>query len=415
MRRLVVAMVVVLAGGLTGYAFYTYTGDATGGIATVTVTRGDYSDIVEIRGQIQPVKSIYVTAPLSAGELQIMKIAANGTAVKSGDVVAEFDAVTLRRTIQEKQVELRSLTAEQQQGQAQASITAEERKAAVQKAEFDVLKAKLGLGEIGLVAAIDAEKAKLAVADAEQRLREAQASVDSATADATADGNMRQRKIEKTTQDLELAERQVAALSVTAPTDGLVSILPNNRVQSPIGVAQEFRAGDRAFPGAVILELPDLSSVYLTARIDESDRGKLKLEQTAAIRVDAIADRDYQASVSDISVLARTDFQSGWPPPKQFDLKLSLKDPDARLRPGMSATARITVGKIPNVLLVPSAAIFYEEGKTVVYRLARRGFEPIPVDVVRRGREQAAVSGGIKDGDRVARTRPGEQKAQPQS
>jgi HlyD family secretion protein len=173
--------------------------------------------------------------------------------------------------------------------------------------------------------------------------------------------------------------------------------------------------GDRAFPGAMILELPDLSSVYLTARIDEADRGRLSEGQTAVIRLDAIADRDYQATVSQISLLARTDFQSGWPPPKQFDLTLSITDPDDRLRPGMSAAARISVGQVDDVLLVPAAAIFYEAGRTVVYRQSRRSLEPVPVEIVRRGREQAAISGALAAGDRISRTRPGAatEEAQP--
>jgi HlyD family secretion protein len=381
---------------------------------TVAVTRGEYSDIVEIRGQVQPVRSTYVTAPFNAGELQILKISPNGTNVKAGDVVAEFDAVTLRRTIQEKQSELRSAKAELEQGHAQSKIAVEEKDTAVKKAEFEVAKAKLSLGEVGLVSEIQAERAKLTLADAEVRLREANAAADSARANAKADRESRERRIEKVTKELAAAESQVAALHVKAPTEGTVNILPNYRSMAPMGggTTQEFRAGDRAYPGAIILELPDLSSVYLTARIDEADRGRLNADQSAVIRVDAIADRDYQATVSDISLLARTDFQSGWPPPKQFDLKLTLRDPDARLRPGMSAMARITVGRLPDVLLVPSSTIFYEEGRTVVYRAARRGFTPTPVEVVRRGRDQAAISGTIAAGDRIARTRPGEPGAE---
>jgi multidrug efflux pump subunit AcrA (membrane-fusion protein) len=74
----------------------------------------------------------------------------------------------------------------------------------------------------------------------------------------------------------------------------------------------------------------------------------------------------------------------------------------------MSARARIAVGQLPNVLLVPAAAVFYEEGRTVVYRLSGREYQATPVDVIRRGREQAAISGTINEGDRVARKRPGE-------
>jgi len=374
---------------------------------TVTVTRGEYSDTVEIRGQVQPVRSTYVTAPYNAGELQILKIVKNGSAVAAGDVVAEFDALTLRRTIQEKQGELRSANAELQQGNAQSAITVDERRAAVKRAEFDVVKARLTLGEIGLVSEIDAAKAKLTLADAEQRLREAEASAASAVQNAQAERETRERRLKKITAELALAQQQVTSLHVEAPTDGTVNILPNFRSATPMGVPQEYRAGDRAFAGAIILELPDLSTVYLAARLDEADRGRLVPNQSAVIRVDAIADRDYQATVDQISLLARVDFQGGWPPPKQFDLQVTFKNPDARLRPGMSAVARIAVGQLPNVLLVPSSAIVYEAGRTVVYRLGRRGFEATPVEVLRRGRDQAAVSGTLAEGDTIARTRPG--------
>jgi multidrug efflux pump subunit AcrA (membrane-fusion protein) len=353
------------------------------------------------------VRSTYVTAPLNAGELQILKIAANGTAVRGGDVVAEFDAVTLRRTIQEKESELRSATAELGQGDSQSRIAVDERNAAVEKARFEVLKARLSVGEIGLVSEIEAARAKLALNDAEQRLREAEAGLTSAKATAQTERATRERRIEKVRQELARARAQVEALHVRAPVAGIVSILPNYRSAGPGTPAQEFRAGDRIWPGATILELPDLSSVFLTARLDETDRGPLMVGQSAAIRVDAIADRDYQAKVTDISVLARIDFEGGWPPPKQFDLTLALNDPDERLRPGMSAAARITVGRLPDVLLVPSACIFYEEGETVVYRAGRGGYDLVPIEVVRRGREQAAVSGPLEPGDRIARVRPG--------
>lgn len=407
-RRLTVGALVLMAGAVFVGGRALLSGAPEGDASTVEVTRGTYSDIVEIRGQVQPVRSTYVTAPFNAGELQILKIVRNGDAVQAGDIVAEFDAMNLRRTIQEKQGELRSAQAELAQNGAQSRITLEERKAAVAKAEFDVTRANLALGEIGLVSEIDAERNRLALADARQRLAEAQAALASAEANVQSDRDARQRTIDKVQAELDRATRQVSALHVKAPTSGTVNILPNYRSANPMGgTPQEYRMGDRAFPGAMILELPDLSSVYLTARIDEADRGRLSEGQTAVIRLDAIADRDYKATVSQISLLARTDFQSGYPPPKQFDLTLSIIDPDDRLRPGMSAAARISVGQVDDVLLVPAAAIFYEAGRTVVYRQSRRSFEPVPVEIVRRGRDQAAVSGALSPGDRISRTRPG--------
>ena len=68
-------------------------------------------------------------------------------------------------------------------------------------------------------------------------------------------------------------------------------------------------------------------------------------------------------------MLARVDYQGTWPPPRNFDLDLVLIDVDPRIRPGMTAVARIAIERIPNVVLIPSEAIFQHDGATVVYEL----------------------------------------------
>ena len=70
-------------------------------LPTSEVTRGQFVDALEIRGDIRPLKSIVLSAPMQSGELQIVKLAKNGSLVKAGDIVVEFDASTLRRTMQE--------------------------------------------------------------------------------------------------------------------------------------------------------------------------------------------------------------------------------------------------------------------------------------------------------------------------
>ena len=376
-------------------------------LPTAQVTRGDFVDIVETRGDIRPFRSVLVTAPYQAGELQILELAANGSTVKKGDVVAKFDAVTLRRTLQDRQSELRQAIAELDQAREQLKITEEKDLTDVRKAEYDVERAKIDLADPEVSSAMDVERSKLSLADAKTRLAEQQAKDRANRASAKSDMATRDRKIAKIKGDIELAERGLESLQVTAPADGTVSIMPNYRASSPMGPAQEFRNGDRAWPGAQILELPDLTSIHLAARIDEADRGQLRQDQTAAVRVDAIPDREYQGTVADISMLARVDFSSGWPPSKNFDLKLGLKDADTRLRPGMSAVARIAVGRVPDMLLVPAGAVFTSEGRSVVYKRTSRGFVETPIDVVKRSREQVAIKTGLEAGDRLALTRPG--------
>lgn len=407
LARVAMAAVAVLAAIAVGWQVL-FSNEASDSADVVELIRGTFTDIVEIRGQIEPVRSTYVTAPFNAGELQVVNIVRSGDVVEAGDVVVEFDAVTLRRTMQEKQGELRSARAELEQHDAQSRIALEERRAAVAKAEFDVERAYLALGEIGLVSEIEAERNRLALADARQRLEEARAALASAGANAASERRVREGAVEKVLAELELAERQAASLKVRAPIAGIVNILSNYRATNPVNpTPREFRAGDRVWAGAPILDLPDLSSAYVTARLDEADRGRLTEGQPVHIRLDAVADRDYRGRVVDISLLARVDFTSGWPPPKQFDLAILVEDADDRLRPGMSANARVEVGRIDDVLIVPAASVFYEDGRTVVYRRGRRGFDAVPVDVVRRGRDDAVVEGALQPGDLIARLQPG--------
>jgi multidrug efflux pump subunit AcrA (membrane-fusion protein) len=58
------------------------------------------------------------------------------------------------------------------------------------------------------------------------------------------------------------------------------------------------------------------------------------------------------------------------------------------------------------MLLVPTASIFPAEGTIVVYRRGRREFEAVPVEIVRRGREQVAVKGDLSPGDHVSLVKP---------
>jgi HlyD family secretion protein len=371
------------------------------------VTRGDFADQLEIRGEIRPVKSVVLSSPLQAGELQIIKLTKSGTIVKPGDVVVQFDGSTLQRTIQEKQSELRQADAEIEQTRAQSKITEEQNATALMKAQYDLQRARLEVQKGDTIPRIQLEQARLAVGDAEQKLKELEAKIksDKTSADASVAGKRRRR--EKAIADLERAQRGLQNLELKAPAAGMINVLPNPRSGGMFGGGeQEFREGDRAWAGANVLELPDLSSVHLEARLDEADRGRLNPGQDAMVKIEAVPGREFKARIDRISLLARVDFSSGWPPPKNFDLGLVLLEGDPRIRPGMTAVARIATERIPNVVLVPSESVFQKDGSPVVYKLDGSLFREQRVEISRRGKEQAVVTSGVEPGDRIATRRP---------
>nr|MBA2302763.1 efflux RND transporter periplasmic adaptor subunit [Acidobacteriota bacterium] len=348
-----------------------------------------------------------LSSPVQSGELQIIKLAKSGTTVKPGDVVVQFDGSTLQRTIQEKQSELRQADAEIEQTKALSRITEEQNSTALMKAQYDLQRAKLDVQKGDTIPRIQLEQAKLVVNDAEQRLKELGAKIrsDKTAAEASVAGKRRRR--EKAIADLERAQRGLQNLELKAPAAGMINVLPNPRSGGMFGGGeQEFREGDRAWAGANVLELPDLSSVHLEARLDESDRGRLNPGQDAMVKIEAVPGREFKARIDRISLLARVDFSSGWPPPKNFDLGLVLLEGDPRIRPGMTAVARIATERIPDVVLVPSESVSQKDGSPIVYQLDGSMFREQRIEISRRGKEQAVVTSGVAPGDRIATRRP---------
>ena len=152
--------------------------------------------------------------------------------------------------------------------------------------------------------------------------------------------------------------------------------MPNYRTGGMFGGEVEFHEGDRAWPGANIVELPDLSSIHLEARLDESDRGRLRVGQSATVKIEAVPGKDFAASVDLISVLAKVDFSSGWPPLKNFDLGLVLKEPDSADTAGHDGDGpnrdRSAARDAPGC---PAEAVFQRDGHPIVYRLRGSMFD----------------------------------------
>jgi RND family efflux transporter MFP subunit len=361
---------------------------------------------VDLRGEIKAVRSVFLVAPSNAGDIQIVKLAKNGSAIHKGDAVIQFDITTLETTLAQRRSDLKQADAQVEDTRAKAKLTEEQDQTDLLTAKYAADKAKLEASKAEILSEIDGQEKKLLLADAEQKLKQTEEKLAADRQGARADLTSIQQKSAKAQRDVQQYEDRIAHMVLRAPVDGTFNLMPNYRAGGVFGdSAPEFREGDRAFAGAEIAELPDMSSLTLNARVDETDRGRLQSGQTVTAHVDAVPDTEPAGKVTSISPLAKPDYSS-WPPTKNFDLTVQLDHPDPRLRPGMSATARIAVQRIPNVILVPTEAVFARNGRAVVYVVqggARSDkFVETVVTIGHRGSGQAEVLSGLKTGQRVA-------------
>jgi HlyD family secretion protein len=379
-------------------------------LPTALVTKTTFIDFLQLRGEIRPVRSVVLTAPSAGSDLQIVDLATNGSKVASGDVVITFDPTLQQRTLETKRSELKQAESEIEKAEAEQRRRVASAQSERDEAKKALERARLEIQGNELRARIDAENFIIAVSNAEEHVRELDKKIEGERIAAQADVAIARQKRDKAQYDVKETERIIGSLQVRAPIDGSISLMANFRAGGPGRAAPEFRRGDRAWFGAQIAELPDLSTVQMTARVDEADRGRIQTGSAVRVRVDAVPDKELTGTLKDISVVAKPDFTT-WPPVRNFDLVVALSDSDSRLRSGMSASARVELDRLPNVLVVPTGAVFQRGAATIVYIVNRGDVESRQVTVLRRGRDQMAIASGVSEGDRVSLKEPEQEGA----
>jgi HlyD family secretion protein len=405
MRRVVATVVLLtLAAGSALAVARLRRGGTGSSVTTALVARTTFVDYLQLRGEIRPARSTVLTAPMSGGsDLQIMQLAKNGSIVNAGDVVVQFDTTLQQRTLEQKQSELKQAESEIEKANAEQRRREAAARTALEQAQSAVNRARLDLEGAELRPRVEAEHLRLKASDAEHTVHELEQKVSAERAAAAADVASARQKRDKALFDVRETERLIGGMTIRAPGTGPITILQNRRAAASVFAqsAPEFRPGDRAFFGAQIAELPDLSSIQMACRIDEVDRARVQIGGGALVRVDALPDRELKGTVDNISVVARPDFTQ-FPPTRNFDLVVGLSDNDQRLRTGMSATTRIELEKLNRVLVVPSAAVFQRAGASTVYVANGSGFVARRVSILRRGRDQIAIAQGVSEGERVS-------------
>jgi RND family efflux transporter MFP subunit len=367
-------------------------------VPTVEVKRGEFLDSTQFRGEVRALKSITISAPAEAGDLQIVKVSPEGTIVKSGDVVVEFDKTKTEQELAQFRSALKSAEAEIGQARAQARLSEEEDKTAVLKAGYDVEGAKLEASKQEIVSRIEGEEAKLKLADAEQKLREAQTKQKSDQTLHQATIQSKEQASKKAKYDVERAERALAQMILRAPSAGTISLLQHWSGSN----MTSFRPGDRAWPGSPIAELPDATTLRISARVDETERGRLATKQPVTVQLNAIPDRQFTGHIEQISAIASLDFSSGWPITRNFILEILLDQTDPRFKPGITGQVTVIVDRVANAITIPTQAMFQKSGQNVAYVWRGTRFEERTIDVARRSGDKILVAKGVSPGEQVA-------------
>lgn len=288
--------------------------DAAVQFKTSAVKRGDVTVAVTATGTLEPVNQVDVGIEVS-GTVKTVEVDYNDR-VKVGQVLAWLDTDKLQAQVLQSQAALESTQAKLVEAQA----TLQEARDNLER--FKRVREMSG-GKVPSQKEYDAAEAALKRAVASEATLKAQ------TAEAKA--------------KLSIDQTNLAKAVIRSPINGVV-------LKRSVELGQTVAATLQAPVLFTLAE--DLTRMELQADVDEADVGQVKEGQQATFTVAAYPDRNFPARVTQVRYGSQT--VQGVVTYKAI---LRVDNSSLFLRPGMTATAAITVKKVENVILVPNAAL----------------------------------------------------------
>lgn len=195
--------------------------------------------------------------------------------------------------------------------------------------------------------------------------------------------------------------RQMFNCRITAPTKGTVVYYAGGGGRHFMSNDSQIREGATVHERQVMMTLPDTSKMLVIVRVHEAKTDKLRLGQSAIVRIEGIPDKRFIGRVTKIAAVA--DSSNRWlnPDLKEYETEITLEPTDEPLKPGVTAHAEILVETVGNQLAVPVQAVYTKRGHRFIFASLRKGPEPREVQLGAIGTEWAEITSGLAAGDKI--------------
>ncbi len=312
MKRILLVVVSVALAGAAAVVYYWHAHPQDKAVVNqVALTTGTIAQTVQATGSVEALREVQVGSQVS-GTVKALYADFNSI-VHKDQVIAELDPSLLQ-----VQVEVQQASIERQQGdvaQQQVELENDRLNLARAQAQFDK----------GLVSAQDLETAQLQV-------KTRQAGIDSAN-----------KSLVQAQANLHQAELNVSYCTIRSPVDGVV-------IDRKVDIGQTVQASMTTPQFFTIAT--DLTTMKLSALVDESDIGSIRRGMAATFTVDAYGQQSFRGTVDSVRLDAQSSNNV-----VTYPVWITVQNPDLKLLPSMTANLRIIVDRATDVLRVPNQAL----------------------------------------------------------
>jgi HlyD family secretion protein len=371
----IVAVVLVLAGIVTASILH---GQASvTKVATGKAVRQELTSVVNGTGQIKP--KTYVNIGATAfGRITHLYVK-EGDRVKAGTVLAKVESVQPEATVAAQEATIAASKTD-----ITSFIAAEKTADAnIKQGEADLEQKKLdysrsqALYNDKLIAKQDYDAKKAAYDMAVATLAQRQAALAQARAQTDSQRGHSNQAVASQRANYDALDKTISR----APFDGLVTNVPVREGETVV-------LGIQNAEGSTLMTLADMSVITAEVKVDETDIVNVALNQAADVTVDALPGRVFKGHVTEVgdqallrtTGIATSQSTTGTEEAKDFKVIVTLDQTpgqkNTELRPGLSATAKITTAHKPEALIIPIQALVQRDPAAEKILAANAGKPP---------------------------------------
>ena len=343
-------------------------------VQTGKVMRQDLSAIVTASGEIKPPPDKFATVNANSTGKVTEIFVKEGDHVKKGQLLLRTEDVQQEAGVHAQQAALRSAQADSQVQQAavqSASASLQTAQANLAQAQAKLQQAKddftrsqqMFKQELISRQTFDQNLSTYQVSEAAVQSSKAQV--------AQAEAQLNQATFNRDMSHARVVQAQAQLVSIknlrdqtiyTAPFDGVITYLPVHEGENVV-------PGIQNAAGSALFQVSNLAVINAVVNVDETDILGIRMDQPAEVSIDAVPDKKFKGHVSEIgmSALSSTSGQtttsssqstaSSSGEAKDFTVSVTLDNPPPGLRPGLSATAKITTATRKNAVTIPIQAL----------------------------------------------------------
>jgi len=298
-------------------------------VQTAVVARKDLIAHVLANGKLQPRNKVDISANIPG---QIVNLAVReGDAVAKGEFLLQIDKAQYQASAMSSEANLQSLLHDRDAADSR-----------VEQSRYEFDKARRSL-EDRLIPEAEFQRARSAKEAAEASQQSAQGRVEQARA------------------GLEGVRDSLNKTTIRAPLAGVITALPVHEGEVAV-------IGTMNNPGTVLMTVSDLGSMEADLAVDETDLPRLQVGQQATLRIEAFPDQEFHGVVREVGsspirpgTEAATRTGSNTTEAIDFEVKVTIEDPPAGIRPGFSVTVEIETGRAAGVAAIPIQALVTRE------------------------------------------------------